>query len=137
MIQPLQTNNEQLVEKINTIEKDNINLTDKIQSMLKGAETLSERICAVEFNNQNLLKSYDRLMDKVSLQEGNMHTIKIMSKDETLSLLDKFHTLESSVRALEQNTGQEIQTLQKPVVKDLKRLRNLLKLMSRSYKDRI
>ena len=40
-----------------------------------------------------------------------------MSKDEILSLLDKFHTLESSVRALEQNTRQEIQTLQKAIVK--------------------
>ena len=48
------------------MERNRINLTE-----------LSERICAVEFNNQNLLKSYDRLMDKVSLQEGNMHTIKI------------------------------------------------------------
>ena len=45
-----------------------------------------------------------------------MHAIKIMSKDETLSLLDRLHTLESSMRALEQNTGQEIQTLQKAVV---------------------
>ena len=45
-----------------------------------------------------------------------MHAIKIMSKDETLSLLDRLHTLESSVRALEQNTGQEIQILQKAVV---------------------
>ena len=53
-----------LAEKINTIEKDNINLTDKIQSMSKGAEKLSERIHTVEFNNQNLLKSYDKLADK-------------------------------------------------------------------------
>ena len=78
---------------------------------------LSERICAVEFNNQNLLKSYDRLTDMVSLQEINMYAIKIMFTNETLSLLNKFHTLESSMRALEQNTGQEIQTLQKSVVR--------------------
>ena len=32
MVQSLQTNNEQLAEKINTIEKDN-KLTDKIQPM--------------------------------------------------------------------------------------------------------
>ena len=31
MIQSLQTNNVQLAEKINTIEKDNINLTEKFQ----------------------------------------------------------------------------------------------------------
>lgn len=57
MIQYVETNNEQLFEKTNTIEKDNIYLTDKIQSMSKGAKTLSERIFAVEFNNQNMLKS--------------------------------------------------------------------------------
>ena len=51
-----------------TTERDSINLAK-----------LSERVCAVESNCQNLLKSYD------------------MSKDETLSLLNK---LESSVRAL-------------------------------------
>ena len=85
--------------------------------MLKDAEIICERIHAVELTNRNLLKSYDRLMDKVSLQEGNMHTITIMSKDEMLSLLDKFHNLESSIRASEQNTGHEIQTLQKALVK--------------------
>ena len=73
--------------------------------MSKGSEKLSEIICAIEVNNWNLLKSYDRLTDKLSLQEGNMHAIKIMSKDETLLLLDKFHTLESSMRTLEWNTG--------------------------------
>ena len=52
---------------------------------------------------------YNRLTGRMSLQEVNMHAIKIMSKDETLSLL------ESWMRALEQNTGQEIQTLQKVV----------------------
>ena len=50
--------------------------------MPKGTEKLSERIHTVEFDNQNLLKSYDRLADRVSLQEGNLHTIQIMSKDE-------------------------------------------------------
>ena len=63
--------------------------------MSKGSETLSEISCAVELNNWNLLKNYDRLTDKVSLQKVNMQLIKIMFKDEMLSLLDKFHTLES------------------------------------------
>ena len=90
--------------------------------MLKGVETLSERIHAADFNNQNLLKSYDRLTDKVSLQEGNKYAINIISKDEWLSLLDKFHSLESSMRTLEQNTGQEIQTLQKAVVKQIEKI---------------
>ena len=46
MIKSLQTNNEQLVGKINILERDSINLTDKIQSILRGTETLSERIHA-------------------------------------------------------------------------------------------
>ena len=65
MIESLWTNHEQLADRINTIknqklaeknktiEKDNINLTDKIQSMSKGNEKLSERIHTVEFDNQN------------------------------------------------------------------------------------
>ena len=80
------------------------------------------------------------MIDRMSLQEGNMHTIKIMSKDEMLSLLGKLHTLESSMRILEQNTGQEIQTLQKTVVKEnLRSLRNLLNLTTRNkkYKDKM
>ena len=51
-----------------------------------------------------------------------MHAIKIMSKDEMLFLLEKFHSLEFSVRALKQNTGQEIQTFQKAVVRRLKKI---------------
>ena len=46
-----------------------------------------------------------------------MHTVKIISKDETLSLLNNCHILKSSVRALEDNMAQDIQTLQKAVVK--------------------
>ena len=44
------------LKKVNTIEKNNINLTDKIQSMSKGTEKLSERTHTVEFDNQNLFK---------------------------------------------------------------------------------
>ena len=84
---------------------------NETQSTTEGTETLSERICAVKYINQSLLNSYERLMNKVSPQKGNMYTIKIISKDETLSLLDRFHTLKSSMRTLEQNTKQEIQTL--------------------------
>ena len=82
-----------------------------VESMTVGAKTLFERIHTVEGINQTRSKRYDRLTDRMSLQEGNMHAVKIMSKNETLSLLERLHTLESSMRALEQNTGQEIQTL--------------------------
>ena len=40
--------------------------------MTEGAKTLSKRNHAVECINQNLINGYDRLMDKMSLQEGNM-----------------------------------------------------------------
>ena len=116
------------LKKINTIEKGNINLTDKIESMSKGTEKLSERIHTVEFDNQNLLKSYDKLADRLSLQDGNLHAIQIMSKDEMLSLKKKLQTLEShvqnedqrlgaSMKSLEIYNGQKILALQKTVVK--------------------
>ena len=84
-------------------------MAHKTQSMTVGAEILFERIHSVECINCTLSNVYDRMTDRMSLQESNMCTIKIMSKDETLSLLDRLHTLESSMRALEQNIGQEIQ----------------------------
>ena len=63
-----------------------------------------------------------------------MHAMKIMSKDETLSLLDKLHTLESSMKALEQNTGQEIQTLQKAVVNRFKKSEKFIKFDDQGQK---
>ena len=57
-----------------------------------------------------------------------------MSKDETLSLLDRLHTLESSMRALEQNTGQEIQTLQKAVVKRFEKIEEFIKFDDQGQK---
>lgn len=64
------TDNDQLKEKISTLEKDTTNLMDQTQSMVEGEETLSERIHAVECIKQNLLNSYDRLMDRVSVHRG-------------------------------------------------------------------
>ena len=43
--------------------------------MTVGAKTLFERICSVECTNYTLSKGYDRLSDRMSLQEGNMCTI--------------------------------------------------------------
>lgn len=51
MIQSLKTDNDQLKETINTLEKDMTNLKDKTQSMMKHAKTLSKRICAAECLN--------------------------------------------------------------------------------------
>ena len=64
-------------------------------------------------------------MDKVSLQKGNKHTIKIMSKNETLTN-GKFHALKSSMRTLEWNTKQEIQTLLKAVVKRFEKIEEII-----------
>ena len=55
--------------------------------MTEGTETLSERISTLECINQTLSNFYDRLTGRMPLQEGNMHAIKVMFKDETLSLL--------------------------------------------------
>ena len=55
-----------------------------------------------------------------------MHTIKIMFKDETLSLLDQFYTLKFSVRVLEQNTVQEIQTFKNVVVKRIENANKII-----------
>ena len=111
ILEKVQSNSNSFKERFGAPEKEMADLAHKIQSMTVGAETLFERICTVECINCTLSKGYDRLTDRMSLQEGNMHATRIMSKDETLSLMDRFHTLESSVRALEQNTGQKIQTL--------------------------
>ena len=56
-----------------------------------------------------------------------MHIIKIMFKDEMLSLLDKFYTLKASMRTLEWNTEQEIQTSQKAMVKRFIKIEEIIK----------
>ena len=102
--------------------------------MTENAVTLSDRIHTVECINQALSEGYDRLTDKMSLQEGNTHAIEIMSKDETLSLLDRLHPLKSSMRILEQNTGQEIQTLQKIVVDTFNKIEEFIKFNDQRQK---
>lgn len=79
-----------LAEKNNIIENDNINLTVKIQSMSKNALKLSKSIHTVEFDNYILPKSYKLWADRVSHQEGTMHAIQIIFKDEKLSLMKNF-----------------------------------------------
>ena len=102
--------------------------------MTESAETSSERIHTVECINRTLSKGYDRLTDRMSLQKGNMHSMKIMFKDETLSLLDRLYTLQSSMRTLEQNTGEEIQTLQKTVVNRFKKSEKFIKFDDQGQK---
>ena len=66
------------------------------------------------------------MADRLSIQEGTIHAMKIISKDEILSLMDKLHTLESSMKALEHNSGQEIQALQKAMVNRFKKIEEIL-----------
>lgn len=96
--------------------------------MLENIETLSKRIHDFECINWNMLKGYDRFIDRVSLQEGNTYAIKVTSKDETLSLLDRLYTLESSVKALEQNAWQENQTLRKAVVERFQNIEKFIEI---------
>ncbi|XP_049981111.1 endogenous retrovirus group K member 5 Gag polyprotein-like [Alexandromys fortis] len=114
-------------EKFITMEEGTADLNRKFhQSLSEGTETLSQRIKSVEWENQLLSKAYDRVVERLSIQEGTVYAIKIMSKDENLSLTDKLHTLESSMRALEHNSGQEIQTLQKAMVNRIEKIEEFL-----------
>ena len=72
----------------------------------------------------------------MSIQEGTIYAMKIMSKDEILSLMDRLHTLESSMRALEQNTGQEIQTLQKIMVNRFEKIEEIIDFDDQEQKVR-
>ena len=109
-------------------------MTNKTHSVREGAKTMSEIIHTVKCINRTLLKGCDRLTGRMSLQEGNMHAIEIMSKDETLSLLYRLHTLKSLMRALKQNTGQEIQTLQKAMIKRFINIEKFIKFVDQGQK---
>ena len=91
-----------------------------------SAEKLFDKIRTTECINCTFSKEYERLIDRISIPEGTVHAIRIMSKDEILSLMDRLHTLESSVKALEHNTGQEIQTLQKTMVKRFEKTEEII-----------
>ena len=125
---------ELFLEKIQSKMAD---LVHKTQSMTVGAETLFERICTVECINWTLSKGYDRLTDRMSLQEGNIHAMRIMSKDEILFLTDRLHNLESSMRVLEQNTGQEIQTVQKAMVNRFEKIEEIINFDNQEHKVRM
>lgn len=61
------------------------------------SEKLYERIHTVEVNDQNLLKSYDKLADRTFLLEGNLQAIQNISKDEKISFMEKPKDLGSYV----------------------------------------
>lgn len=122
----VQSNINSFKERFAVLEEETADLTHKIQSMTVGAETLFERIQTTKCINGTLSKGYDRLIGRMSIQEGTIHAISIMSKDEILSLTNKLHTLESSVKALEHNSGQKIWGLQKAMVNRLEKIEEIL-----------
>lgn len=96
IIQTLQASNERQTERIHTIENEKHNLTDKIhfitigyESLQNATERLPERIQTVEINNHRLLKTYDKIVDRTSLLQCNLHAIHIISKDKKISLMEK------------------------------------------------
>lgn len=123
-------------ERFSTLKKEMAELACKTQSMTVGAKTLFERIHTVDCINQTLSKRYDRLNDRMSLQEGNIHAIKTIFKNKILFLMDRLHTLDSSMRTLEQNTGQEIQNLQKAVVNRFKKIEEIIDFDDQEQKVR-
>ena len=101
----LRTNIEQLVERIKIIENQGLSeqvdtMIDKIDSMSKGTRKLPERVQAVEFDVQMLPQSFDKVTDRMNLQNGNQKT-------DTL------------VKLLETRVGQEIQDLRETMIKRL------------------
>ena len=50
----------------------------------------------------------------------------IVSREEMVSLTDKLHALESLMKALEHNTGQEIQDLQKAMMSRFNKIEEII-----------
>ena len=68
-------------------------MIDRIDFISKGTRKLSERIHAVEFDIQNLSKSFDKVADRMYLQDGNLQDIQEKPKEEMLSLKENIKTL--------------------------------------------
>ena len=117
--------------------------------MMVSAEILAERNKTIECENRTLLNRYDRLIDRIFKQEDTVHAMRIISKEGMLSLKDKLHAVESSLRVimskeemvpltdklynleslmktLEHNTGQEIQELQKGMVSRFNKIEEII-----------
>lgn len=93
ILEKVQSNSNSFKKIFSTLEKKMAGLAHKIQFMTVGAETLFERIHTVKCINRALSKGYYRLTDRMSLQEGNIHAMRIMSKDEILYLMGRLHSL--------------------------------------------
>ena len=88
-----------LIEWINT-------MIGKIDSISKGIRNLPERVQAVEFE---VITCFDKVTERIYLQDGNLQDIQEQLKDEMLSLKGNINTLEILV----QNGEQKIHTVAK------------------------
>ena len=125
-IKKVQSDIASLEGSFTALEEGTTKMTHNLQSMTVSAETLAERIITIECENRTLSKGYDRLIDRISIQEGTVHAMRIMSKEDIVSLTDKLHALESLMKALEHNTGQEIQDLQKAMVSRFNKIEEII-----------
>ena len=80
-----------LIDRINT-------MIGKADSLSKSTRNLPERVQAVEFDFQKLSQSFDKVTDRIYLQDSNLHDIQGQFKEETLSLKETIKTLESQVQ---------------------------------------
>ncbi|CAO2628536.1 E3 ubiquitin-protein ligase NEDD4, partial [Lemmus lemmus] len=103
------------------------------QSVLLTAEPSLqplERFYNAECLVKNLSQGYEKLNDRLTSTEGNVYSLKVCTKDEMMSVMDKLRDLESSTRTLEQNTEHEMQTFQKMMIHRFEKLEELVNLGS-------
>ena len=74
-----------------------------------GTRKLPETVQAVEFDFQKLSQGFDKVIDRIYLQDGNLYYIRGQFKEEMLSLKGNIKTLESQA----QNGDQKINTIWK------------------------
>ena len=112
-------------------------MIDKIDSKPKGTGKLPERVQAVEFDIQKLSQSFDKVTDRMYLQDGNLHNIQEKLKEDMLLLRGNIKTLESQVqngdqkndtlvKSLETCAGQEIQALWETMLKRFEMIKEII-----------
>ena len=99
-IKKVQSDIASLEGSFTALEEGTTKMTRNFQSVTVSAETLAERIITIECENRTLSKGYDRLIDRISIQEGTVRAMRIMSKEDMVSLTDKLHALELSMKAI-------------------------------------
>lgn len=68
------------------------------KTLQNSTDRFSEKIQTLEIDYQNLLKRFEKLADRTSFLEDNLHATQTITKDENLSLMEKIKDLESYVQ---------------------------------------